>query len=95
MAQLVEAVQPLSKTGNGWPPPHWPATGVGHLLLLQAVPTVQAAPLATHFWFAGSQQPLPQSAPLQQASPGAPQAAQMSLLQASPEALQVAPAQQA
>jgi hypothetical protein len=51
-----------------------PDIGGGHVLFLQVVPTSHALPLATQLRLAGSQQPLPQSAPLQQASPGPPQA---------------------
>jgi hypothetical protein len=65
-------VHPLSNVGKAAPPPQVPATGGGHLLLLQVLPAVQALPLATHLPFAGSQQPLPQSAPLQHAWPGPP-----------------------
>jgi len=88
------AVQPLSNVvGNGVPPPHMPATGGGHVLLPQVVPASHALPLATHLRLPGSQQPLPQSAPLQQASPGPPQLTHWPSLQARPEALHDAPAQ--
>jgi hypothetical protein len=51
-----------------------PLTGGGQTLLLHVVPSVHDWPLPTHRRSAGSQQPVPQSAPLQHASPGAPHA---------------------
>jgi hypothetical protein len=70
-----------------------PLAGGGQLLLAQVVPAAQALPLATHLRSDESQQPLPQSAPLQHASPGAPHAAHVPSLHARPDALQLAPAQ--
>src|SRR6185312_10089241 len=92
--QLSVVVQPLSKVGNVVVPPHIPGCGAGQVFLLHAVPAVQVAPLATHLRFAGSQQPLPQSAPLQHASPGPPQVTQVPSPQARPDALHASPAQQ-
>jgi hypothetical protein len=68
--------------------------GAGQVLLMQVPPPEQVAPLAMQVTLPGSQQPPMHPAPVQQRSPGPPQAAHMLSWQARPEAEQVSPGQQ-
>jgi hypothetical protein len=91
--QLVVLVHALVNVGNPWPLAQLPAIAGGQVPPEQVPPDTHAAPCATHFTLAESQQPEPHAAPVQQVSPGLPHAVQVPSLHARPEAEQLAPAQ--